>query len=112
MEWEPDLEFLVALETKWTKQGIIDKPYGLPQGDTMVREVIDILVLDGDTDYASYLREGFPQEQPVCDHQYTAREFIQSMRDGTPAGVMVYVVLYADHLESQLAAQEYERDCA
>ena len=78
----------------------------------MVREVIDILVLDGDTDYASYLREGFPQEQPVCDHQYTAREFIQSMRDGTPAGVMVYVVLYADHLESQLAAQEYERDCA
>ncbi len=106
MEWQPDLEFITSLEKAWTAGGMMDRPYGLTQGDRRVREIVDGLEDEGDTDFASYIRERFSLTQLLCDHHYTARECIQAMRDGNPFGVVVYLVLYTDHQESQLIAEE------
>lgn len=57
-------------------------------------DFVAVAVLEDKHDIAEYISKNFSLHQKVCDHHLTGQEAIDSMRQGTPYGIILYYTLH------------------
>ncbi|PIN91332.1 hypothetical protein COU57_01060 [Candidatus Pacearchaeota archaeon CG10_big_fil_rev_8_21_14_0_10_32_14] len=98
-EWKPDLDFIDKFEAWATRNGFIDEKWLVYHEKKTAKDLVDFLKQytgAGDQPISGliqYIETHFSPEMRWHDHHYTAREYVEAMKKGTPPGALAYTTL-------------------
>lgn len=97
--WNPDLDVIQRIETMFCEGGGSLGEYFQPSFESEpIQGFYEALLQEKEDrfkDIADYLKRNFDLTKPFADKPYSCNEVLEQMKEGTPLGVITYVVLGA-----------------